>query len=140
MSLGILLFPSRKKERDAVTNALVRDFPDLLVQTATRANLTARLDSGNYHLVMCALHPAEGEAIKLLEEVKAHFRHCPVIWYAGSEEQEIDVPALAAAMRSGLDDYLGRLDQPLRPLEGAVRQALDRTATSRSVEMALHQS
>jgi two-component system cell cycle sensor histidine kinase/response regulator CckA len=140
MPLGILLFPCWKKERDALTKALIRDFPDLLVETIDRSDLPTRLDSGNYHLVMSALHPAEADAYKLLEEVKSHRRECPVIWYAGFEEEELDIPTLAAAMRNGLDDYVGRLESPFRPLETAIRQALDRASRSRTAAAALQQS
>src|SRR5258708_13925636 len=140
MPLGILLFPRKKKERDTVTKALIRDFPDVRVETADQRVLLALLERGNSRLVLSALHPAEADAHKLLEEVKSHRRECPVIWYAGSEEDELEVPALAAAMRSGLDDYVGCLERPYHPLEAVVRQALDRAARSRTAEAALQQS
>jgi PAS domain S-box-containing protein len=148
MTLGILLFPHRKKERDAVSKALASDFPELLVETPDAHDLLRRLDSGNYNLVMCALEPGAGKASSILREVKSHHPNCPVMWYASADEPDIDVPTLAAAMRDGLDDYYGRLDasydgvreKPARPLDAAVRQVLDRASHSRAVETALRTS
>ncbi len=142
MTIGILLFPHRKKERDLVLKALARESSEVLIETPQAWDLPRRLESGNYNLALCALQPDESAATatEILRKIKALNPSFPVIWYAAPEEAEIEVPALAAAMRDGLDDYTGPIDNSARPLEIAFQQVLERLARTSKVETALRES
>jgi PAS domain S-box-containing protein len=129
--LTILVFPRRAAERETIAKALARDLPDARVETPGASAMPQRLSQSPCDAVLCALQPAIGEASKLLQQVKHHLPNCPVIWYAGKDEEDLGVPALAEAMRNGLDDYIGRLDRASIPLATAIRQALDRGAQER---------
>src|SRR5258708_6648509 len=65
MSLGILLFPHRKKEQDSIAKALAREFSDVLVETPDPADLFLRLDSGHYHLILSSLRPLGADVGRL---------------------------------------------------------------------------
>jgi PAS domain S-box-containing protein len=126
--LTILVFPRRPWEREAIVQALARDLPDARVETPGAATALHRLTQSPCDVVVCALQPA---AANLLQDVKRRLPDCPVIWYAAKDEEDLDVLALAEAMRNGLDDYIGHLDRPAIPLAAAIRQALDGTAKVR---------
>ncbi len=100
-----------------------------------------RLTQTPCDVVLCALQPALLSSDKILREVKLCFPDCPVIWYAAKGEEPLDVMALAAAVREGLDDYLGPLDKLPVPLGESIRLALQRTALVRdAANRALHES
>src|SRR5258706_9918956 len=124
MALTILLFDRHPDEREAVLRALDPGL-EVRLETIEPRNFSKRLKAGGYDLALCALESPCGKASQILQEIKGHQRDVPVIWYAAAGEEELDVHALAEAMRQGLNDYVGRLDSPAIPLETAVRQAVE---------------
>jgi two-component system, cell cycle sensor histidine kinase and response regulator CckA len=120
--------------------ALARDLPDARVETPDASAMPDCLTQSPGDVVLCSLQPAAGSASELLQTIKQTLPDCPVIWYAAPGEEDLGVLALAGAMRSGLDDYIGRLDSPAISLAAAIRQALDRTALSRANAVAMLRS
>ncbi|MEO5656401.1 MAG: response regulator, partial [Nitrospiria bacterium] len=117
-------------DRALAARELIRAFPDIeIVSIGNHAALSREIEHGTVDLVLTDYQFNWSDGLQVLREVKARRPDCPVVMFTGSGDEELVVEALKA----GLDDYVIKSPKHAARLATAVRSALERSASRRSL-------
>jgi DNA-binding NarL/FixJ family response regulator len=132
--LRILLVDDNPQDRHLVMRELRKAFPDAeIVEAINQSQLDEQISLASFELVITDYHLHWSDGIRVLQSVKRHMPHCPVIMFTATGSEEIAVEA----MRQGLDDYIIKNVKHLVRLQGAVRASLEHARTRRRMDHAL---
>lgn len=129
--LRVLVVDDNPQDRRLVVRELSKAYADVEVSEAIdQSQLVARIDEGNFDLVITDFHLRWSDGIQVLQAVKQRLPNCPVIMFTGTGSEEIAVEA----MKQGLDDYIIKNVKHLVRLRGAVQTVLEHATTRKRAE------
>lgn len=130
--LRILLIDDNRSDRVLIIRELQREFEHLDIQEIVSAReFDQAIASNAFDVVITDFQLRWTTGLGILETVKHHCPHCPVVMFTNTGTEEIAVEA----MKLGLDDYI--IKQPNRYIRvtASVRVALERRDARRRLAL-----
>ncbi|GIV18395.1 MAG: hybrid sensor histidine kinase/response regulator [Armatimonadota bacterium] len=132
--MRVLLVDDNPNDRELIKRQIRKAIEDIqFIEAARYDDFTEALQQGDFDIVLTdyLLHWSDGLAV--LQAVKLHYPHTPVIMVTDSGSEEI----AARGMREGLSDYV--LKGHLARLPSAMKEAIEREQLNREYARALEE-
>jgi PAS domain S-box-containing protein len=131
-TLRILLIDDNRSDRTLVIRELQRAFAPLEVQEIiSSVDFNQAIRTDNFDAVVTDFQLRWTTGLEILEIVKQHYPHCPVIMFTNTGTEEIAVEA----MKLGLDDYIIKEPNRYIRVPASVQIALERRKAQQRVAL-----
>lgn len=130
--LHVLIIDDNKADRALVIRELKREFSQIQVQEIIdEKELAAALTAKQFNAVITDYELRWTNGLNILRTVKQLYPYCPIIMFTGTGNEEIAVEA----MKSGLDDYVLKLQNKYIKVPVILRIAIERAENRRQAEL-----
>jgi signal transduction histidine kinase len=128
MPMNIVLIEDSELQREVVRAYMREILPHKSKFTSAETageGLAILAREPNTHCLLLDLHLPDRDGLSVMEEVRVHYPHLPVIILTG----DTDRATALRCLKAGAQDYLVKGEYTLDSLERAVRYAIERHAT-----------